>query len=178
LTLVRGLAELHGGTVRVSSGGAGKGAEFTATLPLDTASTEHPAPAGFVPGTAPQRHRVLVIEDNRDSGDSLRDALAAMGHEVSVARDGPEGLSLAASFAPTVVLCDLGLPRMSGYEVAQRLRADGRFRELPLIALSGYASAEDRERAFAAGFSDHVAKPASMEALGRMLADLPGLAWH
>jgi two-component system CheB/CheR fusion protein len=112
---------------------------------------------------------VLVIEDNVDAGDSLADVLALSGHRVVVARDGASGIEKARATRPDVVLCDLGLPDLDGYEVARRLRSEPGLGKTRLIALSGYAQPEDRERARQAGFEAHVAKPPRIEQLEKMI---------
>ncbi len=163
LALARELVELHGGSVEARSEGPGCGSEFTVRLPLDLTERapigrERPVPRGT-------RRRVLVIEDGVDAADSLRDVLESQGHEVAVAYDGPQGLLRAREFRPEVVLCDIGLPGMDGYEVARAFRADEALRGARLVALSGYALPEDLRRAAAAGFERHPAKPPSVEDL-------------
>ncbi len=112
---------------------------------------------------------VLVIEDNVDAGDSLADVLSLSGHRVLVARDGASGIDKARESRPDVVLCDIGLPDLDGYEVARRIRSVPELRETRLIALSGYAQPEDRERARQAGFEAHLAKPPRLEQLEQMI---------
>ncbi len=170
LALVKGLIELHGGGVSVRSDGLGKGAEFQVRLPLDLVLEQ---PAAQVPAAAlPRlgRRRVLIIEDNRDAADSLREVLQLSGHEVAVAFDGAEGVFAAKAFRPEVVLCDIGLPGMNGFEVARALRADAALKETLLVALSGYALPDDIRRSAEAGFRHHLAKPPSLEELERVLA--------
>ncbi len=167
LALVKGLVELHGGSVQASSEGPGKGAEFTIRLPL-RAQPESAAERAAQPAI-----RVLVIEDNRDAAESLKEALELGPHEVEIAGDGPSGLEKAHQFHPQVVLCDIGLPLMDGYEVARRMRGDPELRRLYLVALSGYAAQEDAERARAVGFDRHMAKPPNMEVLEKLLAQVP-----
>ena len=162
LALVKGTVELHGGSVTAASAGLGQGAEFTIRLP-PAATTERTAGAP-APEPAPHR-RVLVIEDNHDVAETLQDVLLLMGHDVRVAFDGPSGIEAAVKFHPDVVLCDIGLPGMDGYEVARRLRADDTLRGVLLVALSGYGQPEDRKRAAEAGFARHVAKPPTVEVL-------------
>jgi PAS domain S-box-containing protein len=169
LALVKGLVELHGGDVTAHSAGLGKGARFVVRLPLALEDTVAPQPSDNRKGI---RRRVLVIEDNVDAADSLREVLAFGQHEVEVAYNGPEGLAKARGFRPDVVLCDIGLPGMDGYEVARAFRADDALKGTFLVALTGYALPEDLERAQAAGFGRHLAKPPSLETLERMLADL------
>jgi two-component system CheB/CheR fusion protein len=111
----------------------------------------------------------LVIEDNVDAAESLRQVLEINGHEVEVAHSGPAGIEKARSFGPEVVLCDIGLPEMDGYEVAQAMRGDSALGRIKLIALTGYAGPEDVARAREAGFDAHLAKPASAAALAQAL---------
>jgi two-component system CheB/CheR fusion protein len=171
LTMVKGLVELHGGRVGVTSGGHGLGSEFTVRLPLVPAAQAKAAPAP--PRPSRQRRRVLVIEDNPDAADALFDLLTLDGHDAQVAYDGASGIALARDFHPEVVLCDIGLPETDGYEVARAMRADDALRGTYLVALSGYARPEDRERSAQAGFDWHLAKPPSTEALERLVAELP-----
>jgi CheY-like chemotaxis protein len=169
LALVQGLTALHGGTVTAHSSGLGQGASFTLRLPLARARAAGAAGADPAPLRS-DRRRVLVIEDNRDSAATLQEALELMGHEAQVAHDGAEGLAVAARFAPEVVLCDVGLPGMDGYEVARRLRQQPGMAGAMLVAVTGYASPEDRQRARAAGFTHHLAKPPSLEAIAALVA--------
>jgi PAS domain S-box-containing protein len=173
LSLVRGIAELHGGTVVVRSDGIGKGTEFVVTLPSVEAAvsgcTEEPV------ASQSKRCRVLVIEDNVDAAESLRDLLETLGgHEVHVAHDGEAGVAAAREHAPEVILCDIGLPVIDGYEVARRLRASGAPPAARLIALSGYASGEDIDRAMRAGFDHHIAKPPDIDTVLALVAEAPG----
>lgn len=138
------------------------------SLPLAAAPREAAAEPGIQPS---RQRRVLVIEDNMDAAASLKDVLELMGHEAQVAPDGPSGLAAAREHRPELVLCDIGLPEMDGYEVARAFRADPALRDIVLVALTGYALPEDRARATEAGFTRHVAKPPSIEALERVLAE-------
>jgi len=167
LALVKGLAELHGGEVRASSKGEGRGAVFEVSLPL-TPAAERPATAAVVSPSHPQRH-VLVIEDNADAADALRDVLELEGHAVDVAHDGAEGIRVAREHRPEIVLCDIGLPGLSGYDVARELAGDEALRDTTLVALSGYAAPDDVARARAAGFGHHLAKPVDLERLRAVL---------
>ena len=170
LALAKGLAELHGGDVTANSAGLGQGAEFVVRLPLAMEKPATPQPGA----SATKSHRrVLVIEDNIDAADSLRDLLAFDEHEIEVAYNGPDGIAKARKFRPEVVLCDIGLPGMDGYEVARAFRADATLNGAFLVALTGYALPEDLERAQAAGFARHLAKPPSLEKLGEILAAAP-----
>jgi PAS domain S-box-containing protein len=169
LAMVKGLVELHGGTVEASSAGLGRGAEFTVHLPLRAC---HPSSVPARETQGQRRHRVLVIEDTVDAAESLSEALTLNGHEVTVAYDGQTGLSLGRILRPSVVICDIGLPGMDGYQVARAMRGDTSFESTYLIALSGYAFAEDQERAADAGFDRHIAKPVDVESLERVLAQV------
>jgi PAS domain S-box-containing protein len=171
LALVKGLVEMHGGEVRAHSEGVGKGSEFAVELPLDeTADTE---PSASPAGPDRSGRRVLVIEDNHDAADSLREVLEFGAHVVEVAYNGPDGLDRARSFKPEIVLCDIGLPGMDGYEVARAFRADPALKDVFLVALSGYALPDDLQRAREAGFEEHLAKPSSLETLEELLAHAP-----
>jgi PAS domain S-box-containing protein len=171
LALVKGLVELHGGSVSVRSGGPGSGAEFLVRLPR--AAEEVTGPAARGGDLASARRRVLIIEDNADAGESLREVLELCHHEVFLAADGPTGVRLAREHRPDVVLCDIGLPEMDGFEVARALRADAQLKETFLVALSGYALPEDLLRATQAGFDRHLAKPPDLAELERVLAQAP-----
>jgi two-component system, chemotaxis family, CheB/CheR fusion protein len=168
LALVKGLVEMHGGDVRAHSDGPGRGAEFVVELPLEATSADQGSPTAV--GAKPSRRRVLIIEDNIDAADSLREVLAFGDHVVEVAYNGPEGLARAREFKPEVVLCDIGLPGMDGFEVARAFRADEALKGTYLVALSGYALPEDLQRAQEAGFDRHLAKPPSPEKIEEALA--------
>jgi signal transduction histidine kinase len=170
LALVKGLVELHGGAVRAQSQGVGQGTQIVVTLPLAPPPTGAPAHRRASPSEALARD-VLVIEDNIDAGESLADLLRLEGHHVRVARDARSGMALARELRPEVVVCDIGLPDLDGYEVARALRRDETLRATRLVALSGYAQPEDRRRAFEAGFDAHVAKPPAPDELLRAVAD-------
>ena len=170
LAVVKGLVEMHGGSVDVQSEGSAAGTEFTIRIPL--LAEEHEPVVERV--TAPVAHahgaRVLLIEDNEDAAETLRMSLELCRHQVEVAEDGPTGIAKARGFGPDVVVCDIGLPGMNGYEVARSMRADPVLATIPLVALSGYASASDKAEAKAAGFDDHCAKPVSIHDLENILA--------
>jgi two-component system CheB/CheR fusion protein len=171
LALVKGLVELHGGTISAHSAGLGQGAEFVVRLPLALEETATDAPA--LPRAPGGRRRVLIIEDNIDAADSLREALEFSEHEVEVAYNGPAGIAKARKYKPEVVFCDIGLPGMDGFDVARAFRADDALRGTYLVALSGYAQPEDVLRASEAGFDQHLAKPPSLERLEQALAHVP-----
>jgi two-component system CheB/CheR fusion protein len=171
LSLVKGFVELHGGTVEARSAGVGHGAEFVVRLP---ALAEEPAPSPAArPGGAAAPRRVLVVEDNADAADTLCEMLALWGHAVEVARDGGEGIEKARAFRPEVVLCDIGLPVMNGYEVARAIRADPATAGAFLVAVTGYATDYDRRLSAEAGFDRHLGKPVQAEQIAAMVAAAP-----
>jgi CheY-like chemotaxis protein len=171
LALVKGLAELHGGGAKAYSAGPDKGAELVVTLPLDRAC-ESRLEERVVPGSAVPARRILAIEDNADSAQSLKEVLELSGHTVEIAGSGPEGLEKARSFHPEIVLCDIGLPAMNGFEFARAMRADPALRSLALVAVSGYAAAADLEMAAAAGFDRHLTKPVDRDELERVIGEM------
>ena len=177
LTLVRRVLALHGGRIEARSAGLGQGSEFIVRLPLlpRTASTAPAeAPAATKPAASGTRkQRVLIVDDNTDASYSLGLLARSWGHEVAVARTGPEALVLAKSFKPETGLVDIGLPGMDGYELARQLRKDPVHRNLQLVALTGYGRAEDRSAARAAGFDLHLIKPAKIDELKKLLASEP-----
>lgn len=172
LSLVKSLVQQHGGSVEATSAGVGKGAEFSVRLPLELGAEAAREPARAA--AAKVHRRVLVIDDNVDAAETLREALELDGHHVAVAHDGPQGLAKAHEFHPDFVLCDIGLPGMDGYAVARAFRADEALRKAHLIALSGYAQPVDMERSASAGFEQHLAKPPSFERLESVLSGAPG----
>jgi two-component system CheB/CheR fusion protein len=167
LTLAKQLTALHGGTISALSEGSGKGSEFTVRLPrlADARPGDEPA----VPRTRGARHRVLIIDDNQDSRDVLAMLLEIDGHRVFAAGSGREGLEVALVERPTLVIVDIGLPDIDGYEVARRLRQALKS-EATLVAFSGYGQPEDRRRSLEAGFDAHVVKPATGETILSLLA--------
>ena len=171
LALARELVRLHGGEIRAHSDGAGRGAQFTVSLP-QAENEDAPGEPATANRIATGR-RVLIIEDNVDAATSLREVLELDSHQVAVAHDGPTGLAMASTFHPEVVLCDIGLPGMNGYDVARAFRADEALKRTFLVALSGYALPEDLQHAAEAGFERHLAKPLGMQALQDLLSSLP-----
>ena len=172
LTLVRHIVELHGGSVDAHSAGLDQGAEFVVRLPR----VESDAPAPHPPDEGVQRAvtplRILVVDDHADGANSLQMVLARFGHEVRVAPDGAKALTAVKTFRPDVAIIDIGLPTMSGYEVARRLRTLPTTRDATLIALTGYGQDEDRRRALEAGFDHHLTKPVQPLDLRRLLASV------
>jgi CheY-like chemotaxis protein len=176
LTLVKRLVEMHGGTVEARSEGPGKGSEFVIRLPL---SAEVPVPVAAGPA-APEAarfpRRVLIVDDNRDAADSLRMLLELLGAEVAVAYDGAGAFDALAAQRPAVVLLDIGMPGMDGFEVARRIRRDPRYRDVTLIALTGWGQDDIRERARAQGFDHHLTKPADPGFLQDLLSSIDARA--
>jgi PAS domain S-box-containing protein len=171
LALVHTLVEMHDGRVQAFSAGLGKGSEFTVILPALTGvfEREHKVKVERAPPTGPVL-RVLIVEDNVDAGDSLSLVLRLEGYEVLVARSGPTALDVTPAFQPHVVLLDIGLPGMDGYQVAQRLRENPTFKATVLCALTGYTPSEaDRERPQQAGFDHHFVKPVNLKTLTALL---------
>jgi signal transduction histidine kinase/ActR/RegA family two-component response regulator len=172
LTLVKTLVELHGGHVSAHSVGLGSGSTFTVSLPLVPATaSKPPRVASAAPARGPTQVRVLVVDDSADNAESLAEMLRMMGAQVAIANDGPQAIDLAAADPPALVLLDIGLPGMDGYETARRLRAQAAA-SLRLVALTGYGSAQDRERALAAGFDAHLVKPVPPQVIEDLLAGM------
>ena len=169
LTLVHELVERHGGTVVAESAGEGRGSEFTVWLPGRIDARSEVSPGFFGKSRGPHR-RVLVVDDNEDAASMLAMVLEGWGHEVSTVEDGRAAIAAVAEQHPEIVLLDLGLPDMSGYQVATHLRNSGE-RDLRIVAVSGYGQPEDVARARAAGCDAHLAKPVDLGALERLLAD-------
>jgi len=173
LTLVKNLVELHGGSVRARSKGLGHGAEFSVRLPVSNQLQKLPseqARSGMA--RAGNKRRVLVVDDNVDSAESLTLLLEILGHEVKMVHDGIDAVETAASFRPEVVLLDIGLPRLNGYEAAQRIRREAWGKDIFLIALTGWGQEEDRRRSKDAGFNYHLVKPVDPDELARHLDEL------
>ena len=153
-----------------------EGSEFIVTLPRGDYQSSAPvgAASGAEASPAKSRHRLLVVDDNVDAADSTAILLREWGHEVSIANDGTRALERAAEFKPDVILLDIGLPDMSGYELAPRLRALPALpKEVFLVAITGYGAEHDRLRAGEAGFNRHMTKPVELEALKDLLASIP-----
>ena len=172
LALVQKLVGLHNGTVDASSAGPGQGSSFVVRLPAPARMTA-PEPSTTEPGfDAPgiSAQKILVVDDNTDAAESTAMVLKLEGHEVKVASNGPAALQYATDFRPDVILLDIGLPEMDGYEIARRLRAIASFTQTLLIAVSGYAGDEHRERARQAGFDHYLVKPAGVASLNQLIA--------
>jgi PAS domain S-box-containing protein len=172
LTLVREIVAMHGGSVEAASPGLNQGSEFTVRLPVyEPQPHAGEEPEGGRAGAVSAR-RVLVVDDNRDSADSMGILLRSQGHEVQVAYDGPDALVKAAAFKPHVAMLDIGLPGMDGYQLAQNLRAAPGGRELVLIAATGYGQEEDKSLSLVAGFDHHLVKPVSLQAIEEIMEGL------
>jgi len=169
LTVSRRLLELHGGRIEARSEGLGKGAEFIVRLPVP-AQIVDVAVARPEAGHVEDRISVLLVEDNRDLADSFRVLMETLGHEIHVAREGMAGLEAARARAFDMILVDIGLPGMSGYEVARRLRVEPVTAKALVVAVSGYGRDEDKRQARAAGFDHYLVKPIDPAALQNLLA--------
>jgi signal transduction histidine kinase/CheY-like chemotaxis protein len=168
LALTKGLVELHGGTVTAESAGVGAGSSFRIEVPNARAVTSSHEVTGATESMPVLSRRILVADDNVDAGDALAMLLRSDGHDVKLVRDGDEALKVFASFNPDVVLLDLGMPQVSGYEVARRLRADDS--AVLLIAITGWGQSADRAKSAAAGFDHHLTKPVDYRELAKALA--------
>ncbi len=170
LSLAKSIVELHGGTIEVNSEGVGKGADFTVRLPL---ADGLPGVLGEVSQTKPRRgdrRRVLVVDDQEDSREMLKMLLESRDHHVLDAADGPSALELIAKEKPDVAFIDIGLPVMTGYEIAQKIRECAELNDVVLVALTGYGAPSDVRAARDAGFDEHVIKPAELARLEQILA--------
>ncbi len=172
LGLVKRLVELHGGNVRATSPGPGLGSTFEMRLPLVSASVR-PSAKSSSANREPKALRAVVVDDAPDLRELVADLLRLRGHEVTVVEDGPSAVSLICKEKPDVALIDIGLPDMDGYEVARRIRSTLTDYRPRLIAMTGYGQASDRASAFAAGFDDHITKPASADKILRALYGSP-----
>jgi CheY-like chemotaxis protein/two-component sensor histidine kinase len=175
LSLVKGLVELHDGAVEARSEGRGRGSEFVVRLPVATEERDEALGGGGAEAAAepPPKRRILVVDDNGDSADSLAMLLKFLGNDVETAYDGEHALEAAQTSRPDVVLLDIGMPRLNGYEVCRRLRAQPWGRRLCLIALTGWGQEEDRNRTREAGFDHHLVKPVDLAILTKLLGFRP-----
>ncbi len=164
---------MHGGTVEARSAGIGHGSEFVVRLPVlsEPLPPMPREPSGVKPVATLQRH-ILVVDDNRDAANSLAMLLKLSGHEVRTVHDGLEAVKAAAEFQPDVILLDIGLPKLHGYEVARQIREQQRDKRLILVALTGWAQEEDRLRSKEAGFDAHMVKPVDLATLSNLLVEL------
>jgi len=173
LTLVRTLVEMHGGSVVAHSGGTGKGSEFVIRLPLakSTVGLSELSYAG-AGKTIASSLRVLIVDDNRDAADSLGVLLRRLGTITRVAYDGPAALEVMSTYRPAVVLLDLGMPGMDGFEVVRRMRRRADCAQIIVVALSGWGQEADRRKTAEAGFHDHLVKPVDLHRLQQLLASI------
>jgi signal transduction histidine kinase len=171
LALVRALVEMHDGTVTVSSEGADRGSEFSVRLPLLAATTPMPAPElnSSLAANDAALLRILLIDDNEDSARALAVCLEVLGYTVAVAKDGESGLKSATEFDPDVILLDIGLPDIDGYDVAIQLRSNSLFDKVTIIAMTGFSGDAERRRADAAGFNHYLVKPVNYGGLTALL---------
>jgi CheY-like chemotaxis protein len=173
LSLVRTLVSMHGGRVDAHSDGVGRGSEFIVRLPVEKRTAHEQQRAADNGRSMPADvHRILVVDDNRDSADTLAMLLKSLGADVHTAYDGASALESIRICRPTIVLLDLGLPGIDGYEVARRVRSDAPTSELCMVALTGWGQDEDRRRTREAGFDHHLVKPVDLSALQALLASL------
>jgi CheY-like chemotaxis protein len=169
LTLVRSLVAMHGGTVEARSEGLGKGSEFIVRLPVRAEVV--PARASVQPAQPFPGQRILIVDDNHDAADALSALLETLGATVAIAYSGPEALALLDVVNPEVVLLDIGMPGMDGYDVARHIRSSAEHADVLLIALTGWGQDEDRARAARAGFDEHLVKPPDINRLRSLLAE-------
>ncbi|HET8691449.1 MAG TPA: ATP-binding protein, partial [Steroidobacteraceae bacterium] len=168
LAMVRGLVELHGGTVEARSAGPGRGSEFIVRLPVESVPAAEETEARSPPAPTTTL-RILVVDDNRDAADSCATLFELAGHRTAVAYNGTQALELGGSFVPHVVLLDIGLPDLNGFEVARRIRTTGWGAGIPLVAVTGWGQEEDRRRAIEAGFDRHLTKPVAAETIQELV---------
>jgi PAS domain S-box-containing protein len=173
LTLVRRLVELHHGSVNAASEGIGKGSEFTVSLPLEARSTrpqsnQNSDPAADVSKSTHAR-RILVVDDSHDSRDSLSRLLRKLGHHVEAAADGEQAVELAGRMLPNVILMDMGMPKLNGYDATQRIRQSAWGKDMQIVALTGWGQPQDVQRCLAAGCNAHLVKPVDFKKLERLL---------
>jgi CheY-like chemotaxis protein len=164
---------MHGGTVEAHSPGSGQGSEFVVRLPVaESADDTSASTDGQTQKSIPSgRYRILIVDDNMDAADSLGHLLELMGHEVRTAYDGEAGVVAAAAFRPDVVLMDIGMPKLNGYDAARRIRQESWGKQLILVALTGWGQESDRRRSQEAGFDRHLVKPVDPNALMQLLAE-------
>ena len=172
LSLVKRIAELHGGSVAAASAGLGLGSEFVVRIPaLDVPRVDRGDPIKAVRGN-PSRRRILVVDDNEDAAESLAALLEISGHETRMAHDGPDALQQAQRFNPDVVFLDIGMPTLDGHETAKLIRQQPWGKEMVLVALTGWGQSEDRRRSKEAGFNHHLVKPADPAVVQKLLSSL------
>ena len=176
LALVKGFVEMHGGKVEAASPGQGKGSTFTVRLPVlkDRAESYPGIPAERWPDSAGSKRRILVVDDNQDSATSMAMMLQLLGNEIRTAQDGLEAVELAEQFRPQVVLMDIGMPNLNGYEATRRIREQPWGRDMAVIALTGWGQEMDRAKSKEAGCDGHLVKPINLPDLEKLLVELQG----
>lgn len=172
LCLVKRLVEMHGGSVEAKSGGAGKGSEFVVRLPVVVEASVPPPDDRDEPAAPKSSLRILIVDDNKDGADSLAMMLKIMGNDTRTAYDGKEGVELAGEFGPDVVMFDIGLPKLNGYEACRLIRQQPWGGKVIMIAVTGWGSEGDRQRSREAGFDHHMVKPVDANVLMKLLAEL------
>ncbi|MEP7299717.1 MAG: PAS domain-containing protein, partial [Burkholderiales bacterium] len=179
LSLAKGLVEMHGGTIEAHSEGEGRGSEFVVRLPVVPSAVENISPIepdepiGLI-----RRRRILVADDNADSAESLGELLKLMGHAVSIANDGFQALNVAETFQPDVILLDIGMPKLNGYDTCRRIREEVWGKNIILLALTGWGQDKDKRRSHEAGFDHHLVKPVDYLALEKLLSEWPPNEGH
>jgi CheY-like chemotaxis protein len=171
LWIARSVIDLHGGDISATSAGLGKGSRFTVRLPVVPAPITSAPEPDVVEKPVNQPLRILIVDDNRDGADALAMILRMHDHEVRTAGDGPSGLQAATGWRPDMIIVDIGLPGMSGYDLAHELRALPQTRDSVLIALSGFGSGADIARSTEAGFRQHLVKPVDPDLLIELLRE-------
>jgi PAS domain S-box-containing protein len=171
LSLVKRIAEMHGGAVQAFSEGPGRGSEFVVRLPAAEAERPAPAPAEHAAALASKR-RILVVDDNTDAAESLATLLKINGHDTRMAHDGLQAVAEAAEFKPDVVFLDIGMPELDGHETARRIRQAPWGKDMVLVALTGWGQTEDRRRTKEAGFDHHMVKPADPTVVAKLISSL------
>ncbi|MGH7833141.1 MAG: ATP-binding protein [Candidatus Binatia bacterium] len=175
LSLVKRLVEMHGGTIEAHSDGPGTGSQFMVRLPVagsQPASESHSENGGGEKASPAAKYRILIVDDNRLSTKSTAMLLRLMGHDLATAHDGIEGMECARTFRPDVILLDIGLPNLNGYEAARRIREQPWGKSIFLVAVTGYGQEEDRRRSLEAGFDYHMVKPINIEELEKKLSEM------
>jgi CheY-like chemotaxis protein len=177
LSLAKRLVEMHNGRIDLRAGPHGKGTEVEVRLPTTTppVGVAVAASAARDPAAGQRRRRVLVADDNRDSAQTLAMVLDVMGHETRLANDGLQAVAIAAEFEPDIVLLDIGMPKLNGYEACRQIRAQPWARDVVMVAVTGWGHDEDRRRSKSAGFDLHLVKPLDPVEVERMMRDLQPL---
>jgi two-component system CheB/CheR fusion protein len=172
LALVRSLVDLHGGRVEAKSAGVGRGSEFSISLPLRLESSQLASEGPLQPAAPVTRKRILVVDDNQDSAESMMMLLQELGHDVHMLTEGRKVVDAALEFRPHLVLLDISLPDVSGFDVAKALRRTPELTKICLVALTGYSQDEHRRRSREAGFDRHWIKPIHLDDLEELLRSL------